>query len=51
MFKSAEDFCSRIFDESFKVAPDDKNCFTFSFDKDKPNPNKLVAEYYENNGL
>ena len=48
MFKSAENFCSKVWDDSFKVVPDNQKCFTFEFDAAKENPNKAVAEYYEN---
>ena len=44
-FKTAENFCSSIWDGSFIVENTDK-CFSFDFEKS--NPNKATAEYYAN---
>ena len=46
-FQTAQNFCQKIWDDSFEIVNDDKKCFTFEFEQNKPNPNKEVAEYYE----
>jgi folate receptor len=47
-FKTAENFCSSIWDNSFEVEKDPKKCITFEFELDSytKNPNQKVAEYY-----
>ena len=51
MYGTAENFCSKIWDESFYV-PNGKNadqCMSFSFDETKPNPNKNAHDFYVKN--
>ena len=51
MYGTAENFCSKIWDESFYV-PNGKNadqCMSFSFDETKPNPNKKAHDFYVKN--
>jgi folate receptor len=45
-FKTAENFCSSIWDSSFEVENDSKKCITFEFDLATKNPNEQVAKYY-----
>ena len=50
MFKNAQDFCQRVWDDSFEVVSENNeknNCFTFSFKEGDANPNDKVATFYE----
>jgi folate receptor len=44
-FKNANNFCSKIWDESFQVE-DTSNCVTFQFENASYNPNKQVNDFY-----
>lgn len=47
MYSGAADFCSKVWDHSWKVVPDDTPCMHIWFnDTNGGNPNKAVAEYY-----
>ena len=48
MFKSSENFCSKVWDDSFVIVKNTSDkCFSFDFDPAK-NPNKEAAEFYKN---
>ena len=45
-FKTAKNFCSKIWDESFTVVDDPQNCISFEF-QETSNPNQKAAKFYE----
>lgn len=46
MYTDPADFCSQVWDHSWKVVPDDTPCIRMWFNATHGNPNKKVAEYY-----
>ncbi len=49
-FKTAQNFCSKIWDESFEVQAENSSmCISFEFDENELNPNKRVALFYQTN--
>ncbi|XP_029843961.2 folate receptor gamma isoform X2 [Ixodes scapularis] len=46
MYKNASDFCSQVWDHSWRVVPDDRPCMRLWFDGSMGNPNKRVALLY-----
>lgn len=49
MYGNASNFCSQVWDHSWRVMPDDRPCMRLWFDGSKGNPNKAVAELYGSN--
>lgn len=46
IFKTAENFCQKIWDDAFQVKNDDEPCMRLWFDGNLGNPNDKVAKYY-----
>ncbi|KAH9371046.1 hypothetical protein HPB48_019771 [Haemaphysalis longicornis] len=46
MYADPADFCSKVWDHSWKVVPDNTPCIRMWFNASGGNPNRKVAEYY-----
>jgi len=48
IYETAENFCERVWDHSWKVVPDKEPCMRLWFDPSKGNPNEDVAKWRVN---
>ncbi|KAG8232640.1 hypothetical protein J437_LFUL012600 [Ladona fulva] len=46
VFETAENFCRKVWDESWEPVPDEEPCMRLWFDGEKGNPNERVAQYH-----